>query len=241
MGFFKKLIKARYSFDFNYLKSVSFRTWWYSAYLTMKHVDEFSVFPAIQFNGRFKVHIDKKKDAKLIVKDRLIFECWTHKKNCTVITLKQNSQITVFSRYTLGDGIKIYLSESAKLTLKGRKEESGAGITGNSTILVNQSLEIGYDCIIAWDTFITDCDWHSIIGKNHTYPTIIHDKVWIGVGAKVLKGVELGKNSIVTANSVVTRGNYPERVMLTGLPAKVVKENIPFWKREMIDTPKKND
>ena len=238
MGFFKKLIKARYSFDFNYFKSVSFRTWWYSARLTMKHVDEFSVFPAIQFQQRFNLHIEKKKGAQLIIEDRLIMERWRHKQNATVITLNESAIFRITSRYILGDGIKIFLSENAKLTMNGRKNESGAGITADSTILVNESLEIGYDCIIAWNTFITDSDWHSIEGKQHTLPTKIAEKVWIGVGAKILKGVELGKNSIVTSNSVVTSGQYPVQSMLSGNPAKVVKEGIPNWNRDMIPVKK---
>ncbi len=235
MGILTKIKKARYSFDFNYLKAVSFRTWLYSCYLTFRYIDEFEVFPAIQFNGRFKVFIEKSKTAKFIVKDRLILDRWTNKKGTITFTLKDNANIVVYSRFILGDGIKVFVNNDAQLILKGRKHESGAGITANSTIMVNRSLEIGYDCIIAWDTFITDCDWHSIIGKEHTYPTIIHDKVWIGVGVKILKGVEISENSIVTSNSVVTMGKYPESSMLTGIPAKVVKENIPLWRREMID------
>ena len=235
MGLLAKIKKARYSFDFNYLKSVSFRTWLYSCYLTFRFIDEFDVFPAIQFNGRFKVYIEKSKSAKFIIKDRLILDRWTNKNGSISLTLKDNASITIYSRFTLGDGIKVFVNNNAELVLKGRRHESGAGITANSTIMVNQSLHIGYDCIIAWDTFITDCDWHSIIGKVHTYPTVIHDKVWIGVGVKILKGVEIGNNSIVTSNSVVTKGKYADFSMLTGLPAKVVKENIPLWSREMID------
>ncbi len=235
MSFFKKLIKARYSFDFNYLKSVSFRTWWYSAYLTLKFVDDFSVFPAIQFQKRFKVRIEKKKNALFIIEDRLLMELWHHKKNATVITINEGAELKVTSRYILGDGIKILLSENAQLILNGRKNESGAGITADSTILVNQSLEIGYDCIIAWNTFITDSDWHTVSNKPHTAPTLIEEKVWIGVGAKILKGVTIGKNSIVTTNSVVTSGNYPEQSMISGNPAEVVKEGIPNWHREMLD------
>lgn len=240
MGLIRKLKKARYGFDFNYLKSVPFRDWLYSAHLTMKYVDDFEVFPAIQFRGRFKLTIQKHKNANLTIKDRLILERWTHTRNATVITLGADSNLLIDSRYTLGDGIKILLSDKAFLRLNGRKNESGAGITANSTILVNRSLEIGYDCIIAWDTFITDCDWHSIHGKEHTIPTKIADKVWIGVGAKILKGAVIGNNTIITANSVVTQGTYPNQAMLSGIPARIVKEGIPNWSREMIDPKNEN-
>jgi acetyltransferase-like isoleucine patch superfamily enzyme len=235
MGFGAKLKKARYGFDKNYLKSVRFGTWCRSAYLTFKYVDDFSVFPAMQFRGRFRVKISKEKGAKLIISDRLILERWTHRKATTVIELKKDSKIIIENQFMLGDGIKVYLNEGANLILKGRKNESGCGITGNSTVMVNDSLQIGYDCIIAWDTFLTDCDWHTISGKKHTSTTNIGGTVWIGVGVKVLKGVTLGNGCIVTSNSVVTKGNYANKTMLTGLPAKVVKENIADWTRDMID------
>ncbi|MCH2223367.1 MAG: hypothetical protein MK066_01265 [Crocinitomicaceae bacterium] len=235
MGFWAKLKKARYGFDKNYLKSVRFSTWCRSTYLTFRYVDDFSIFPAIQFRGRFNIKISKEKGAQFIINDRLILERWTHRKATTVIELKKNSKINIENQFILGDGIKIYLNDDALLELKGRKHESGSGITGNSTILVKNSLLIGYDCIIAWDTFLTDCDWHTIFGKTHTESTIIGDKVWLGVGVKVLKGVTLGNGCIVTSNSVVTKGNYAEKSMLTGLPAKVVKENIANWTRDLID------
>ena len=228
-----KLKRARYTFDFNYLRSVSLRTFLYSAYLTLKYVDEFDVFPTFQFRGRFKVKFEKDKSAQLIVKDRIILERWRDKRNTTLITLMKDAKVLVGGQFILGDGIKIFVRDGAQLSIKGRKNESGSGITGNSTVMVNESLEIGHDCIIAWDTYITDCDWHQIEGKPHTSPTKLHDKVWLGVGVKVLKGVELHEGCIVTSNSVVVRGEYPAKSMLTGLPAKVVKENIPDWHREM--------
>ncbi len=51
---------------------------------------------------------------------------------------------------------------------------------------------------------------------------IIHDDVWIGYGAKVLAGVEVGKGAIIGAGAVVT-SNIPEYAIVGGIPAKIIK------------------
>lgn len=53
-------------------------------------------------------------------------------------------------------------------------------------------------------------------------PIIIEDNVWIGEGAVVLPNVKIGKNSIVGANSVVTKSIPPNSVAV-GNPAKVIR------------------
>lgn len=51
---------------------------------------------------------------------------------------------------------------------------------------------------------------------------IIEDNVWLCEGVIVLSNVRIGKNSIIGANSVVTK-NIPENSIACGIPAKVVK------------------
>lgn len=53
-------------------------------------------------------------------------------------------------------------------------------------------------------------------------PVIIGNNVWIGDKATVLSGVIIGKNSIIAANSVVTK-NIPPNSVAAGNPAKIIK------------------
>lgn len=207
--------------------------WIYAVYLTLMFVDEWSVFPAFQINGLIKIKFQKHKNGKLIIKNKLILEQWLNGDGCISVIIGDGAKCIVENDFLLGQGIKIYISPKAQLLLKGKESESASGITANSVVMVNEYLEIGKDCIIAWDTFITDCDWHGIEGKKATKKTIIGDHSWIGVGAKVLKGAIVNKNSIVTSLSVVLDGEYPENVLISGSPAKVLKTNIPRWRREM--------
>ena len=51
----------------------------------------------------------------------------------------------------------------------------------------------------------------------------IKDNVWIGAGATILKGVVIGENSIIGAQSLVNK-NIPPNVIAAGVRCKVVKE-----------------
>ena len=52
---------------------------------------------------------------------------------------------------------------------------------------------------------------------------IIGNDVWLGAGCIILKGAKIGNGSIVAAGAVVTKGDYPERSILAGNPARIVK------------------
>lgn len=53
-------------------------------------------------------------------------------------------------------------------------------------------------------------------------PVTIGDDVWIGGGAIVCPGVQVGSGSTIGAGSVVTK-NIPERVLAAGNPCRVIR------------------
>lgn len=50
---------------------------------------------------------------------------------------------------------------------------------------------------------------------------VIGDDVLLGAGVVVLDGTEIGRGAVVSANSVVS-GKFPERVVISGNPARIV-------------------
>jgi acetyltransferase-like isoleucine patch superfamily enzyme len=50
---------------------------------------------------------------------------------------------------------------------------------------------------------------------------VIEDDVWVGLGAVILKGVRLGRGSIVAAGAVVTK-SVPSYAIVAGMPGRVI-------------------
>nr|WP_321410887.1 acyltransferase [uncultured Carboxylicivirga sp.] len=121
---------------------------------------------------------------------------------------------------------------------------------GGVNFISRESITVGNDVTMAWDITIYDHDSHSIywehrkndnnqcykdyfeyegnnvINKDWTNvkssPIKIEDKVWIGFGVTILKGVNIGEGAVVAAKSVVTK-NVPPWTVVGGNPARVLK------------------
>jgi acetyltransferase-like isoleucine patch superfamily enzyme len=117
------------------------------------------------------------------------------------------------------------MNKNAKLTIGNNVGISGGGIC------VQTEVEIGNDVMLGANSFITDTDFHPIHPENRrksregvgTKKVTIEDNVFLGMNVIVLKGVTIGKNSIVGAGSVVATDIPPNQIW-AGVPAKFVKE-----------------
>lgn len=116
-------------------------------------------------------------------------------------------------------------------------------IGGGSVVNAVDSVQIGNYTGIAENVHITDNNNHPISPSYRKYmricrdmeprfwkhsahaPVVIGENCWIGRNVSILKGVTIGDNSIIAANSVVTK-SVPANCIAAGNPAKVVKTNI---------------
>lgn len=94
-----------------------------------------------------------------------------------------------------------------------------------------RSIRIGNNVLTASNVLITDSDHVVEPGvpvtqstRFITKPVLIEDNCWLGQNVVVLKGVTIGHDSIVGANSVVTK-DVPPCCVVAGNPAKVIKKN----------------
>lgn len=90
-------------------------------------------------------------------------------------------------------------------------------------------IKIGYGVIVGPYTIIMDEDGHVLEDGNYlsgnSKPIIIGDYVWIGTRSVILKGVTIGKGSVIAAGSVVIK-DVPANCLAGGVPARILKENI---------------
>lgn len=111
---------------------------------------------------------------------------------------------------------------------------------GASHLVCHSGITIGNDVVISWGVTIVDHDSHSLdwelrkndvtnwgLGKKDwtgisIKPVVIQDKVWIGFGASILKGVTVGEGAAIGANAVVTR-DVPPYAVVAGNPSRVIR------------------
>ena len=62
-------------------------------------------------------------------------------------------------------------------------------------------------------------------GRAEPEPCVLEDDVWIGARVTILKGVRVGRGSIVAAGAVVTK-DVPPYSIVGGVPAKVIRQRF---------------
>lgn len=113
----------------------------------------------------------------------------------------------ILSRYTYKFGISI--SQDTKI-------DSGFYIGHFGGIIVNPNAVIGRNCNISAGVVIGQTNR----GVKKGSP-VIGDNVFIGPGAKVIGGIEIGDNVAIGANCVVTT-NIPDNAVVIGIPGRIV-------------------
>ncbi|WP_315814290.1 acyltransferase [Paraflavitalea speifideaquila] len=86
-----------------------------------------------------------------------------------------------------------------------------------------RQIRLGNNVRCGANTLITDADWH--LDDPRSGPpkeVVIEDNVWLGVNTVVLKGVTIGANTVIGANSVVTK-SIPANVIAAGNPCQVIR------------------
>jgi acetyltransferase-like isoleucine patch superfamily enzyme len=97
------------------------------------------------------------------------------------------------------------------------------------TISAYQHVSIGRECILADRVMLIDFD-HGVVEVErpirlqgiYKRDVRVGHNVWMGYGACVLRGVQIGDNSIVGTNAVVTK-SAPDNAVLAGVPARVIR------------------
>lgn len=94
-----------------------------------------------------------------------------------------------------------------------------------TTIIIEDNVLIGLNCSII------DNDGHNLDPEKRnsadvpSLPVHVKQNVFIGNNVTLLKGVTIGKDSVIASNSVVTK-SIPDNVVAAGNPARVIRNII---------------
>jgi acetyltransferase-like isoleucine patch superfamily enzyme len=131
-------------------------------------------------------------------------------------TIIISNRVAIWSVF---DRTKFFVHPRASLTIGPYSRINGVHIS------VRQSVTIGKRVRIGPYTLIMDSDFHDVYNRSKegkVNPVVISDDVWIASRAIILKGVTIGRGSMIAAGSVVTR-DVPEYSLVGGVPAKVIR------------------
>lgn len=162
----------------------------------------------------------------------LFFPKISFSKNVNPSTISFLSETTSLIR-----GVIVFEKNYSKISFG-----NNTAINGGSLISIANTIIIGSNVLISYDCVLSDHDGHSLnplIRENdlpillngnskswenvNISPIIIEDNVWIGARSIILKGVTIGRNSIIAAGSVVTKSILPN-TLVGGNPAKEIKK-----------------
>lgn len=106
----------------------------------------------------------------------------------------------------------------------------GVSIEQCCHIIAGSTLEIEKNATVSSFVYIADCG-HSFDDIEKDFidqdleikTTRIKEGAFIGIGARILPGVTIGKHSVIAANAVITR-DVPDYSMAAGVPGKIIKQ-----------------
>ena len=144
------------------------------------------------------------------------------------LSIKGGSNISIGSNCFIGKNSRIYCYKYLPLLCGNVEIGDNFNAQRNMYISSLEKITIGNNVLVGSDVMIIDNDHvvkPGIVGFFGfiTEPVIIEDNVWIAEKACILKGITVGKYSIIGASSVVTK-NVPPYSMAVGNPARVIKK-----------------
>ena len=203
-NYFKNKDISGWFFERLYIYSNKYRIlflgWYYELYIKTKGV-KYGTNPIL--NGRPLIH-------------RAQGSSITLGHNCTLNSAKNSVMVGLNKPCTL-----VTYKKGAQITIGNNSGASGLVLVAASKI------SIGNNVLIGSGSTIVDNDFHNADPKKRndteysSRPITIEDNVFIGFNCYILKGVTIGENSIIGANSTVF-SSIPKNSIAIGNPCKVV-------------------
>lgn len=122
-----------------------------------------------------------------------------------------------------GYGIQLYGDGSFELGCDSYVGEiSTLQAVRGCRIRIGQHCMLSHNVRIYTETAVADSDFISGVVLHKRGDVIIEDGVWIGANAFIGPGVTIARNSVVGANSVVTK-SIPANEIWGGVPARLIR------------------
>ncbi|HBH06889.1 MAG TPA: galactoside O-acetyltransferase [Flavobacteriales bacterium] len=139
--------------------------------------------------------------------------------------LRYPKNVSLGNHLVIKEGVRVCsCNEKAKISIG-----DNTTVGYHSFLFASAGISIGRDCLIAPFVYIVDSD-HGVLREkpinqqpNAAEEISIGNDVWLGTGAKILKGVTIGDGAIIAAGALV-KSNVEPYAIYGGIPAKKIGE-----------------
>ena len=145
------------------------------------------------------------------------------------IYMEEGSKLILNAKCVIGQGTTVRCDKNAVIEL-------GENFYCNKNCHIRSAeyIKIGNECSFGWNVQINTDDGHYIMhdGKpvKRIGPIEIGNHVWLTSNTIVTKDVKIADGCIVAQGTVVTKSITESKVLVGGVPAKVIRQNVE-WKK----------
>lgn len=135
------------------------------------------------------------------------------KKRC-VLDFEKKSKVVLGSKFSMREGAQVHVRNGGEFVVGDNVFiNSGCMITSHEKIEIGNGVKIGPNTII----YDHDHKFHGQEGLQakqfESSPIIIGDNTWIGASVIILKGVNIGKNCVIGAGTLI-KENIPDNSLV---------------------------
>ncbi|MCS2893474.1 acyltransferase [Parabacteroides faecis] len=183
---------------------------------------------------------------------RVQFVCNSRHPQMNVLAYGEGNEIHIGDQSHTMDSICKFYGTNCKLIIgnnciikdvtfwfegEGGLIEIGSNVTIEEAQIAcvdDKHITIGNDCMFSRGISMVTTDSHSILDSegnriNSDASIELASHIWVGANVRILKGVTIGENVVIGAESLVVK-SIPAHCVVAGIPAKVLKSGT-NWTR----------
>lgn len=147
----------------------------------------------------------------------------------SIIHIIKGAKIVFSDNVCLAQGFRLWVDEPTTVTF-------GKDFYCNKNCLIRatKNITFGDGVLLGWNVAINNCDGHHIsidgVDRPNDGDITIGNHVWIASDVRINKNAQIPNGAVVAQMSLVNTRFVEDRILLAGIPAKVVKRNID-WKK----------
>lgn len=146
----------------------------------------------------------------------------------TTIYLGGGGNELVFDGLTKVSKLEVAAVKNSKVFIQAPMLIRGMTIMSSQ----NSHVSMGKNCLISTDVLVYSSNAHALYnvadGKRRLKEGVeIGERVWVGMGARLMSGARVGKNSVIGGYSILA-GKIPNNCAAAGNPCRVTTRDV-FW------------